>query len=123
MYDLMRKVEYSAFYLDYDECKNEHFDPRSENIGEISWATYNLLMNNDFEDTAREYMNEYASGIRALSRQEKQDKNEYWESSFTEVVDTNSKAIFVRMFENEESLYLIDFNGTQKLNSISEWTE
>ena len=123
MYDLMRRVQYSSFYLDYDTCKNEHFDPRSENIGEFSWGVYDVLMHPDFEDKTRELLNEYTAEIRALSRQEKQDKNQYWESTFTEVVDTNTKTIFVRMFENEKMLYLIDFDGTKKIDGIADWTD
>ena len=56
-----------------------------------------------------------------LSRQEKQDINEYWESIFTEVVDVNAQEIFVRMYEDENKLYLINFDGTTKLNSIDDW--
>lgn len=121
MYDLMRKVQYSSYYLDYDECKNEHFDPRSETIGEVSWAEYDLVMHPDFEDTARKLMNEANAGIKDMPRSEKQDINEYWESIFTEVVDVNAQQIFVRLYENEDMLYLIDFNGTTKLNSIDDW--
>lgn len=123
MYDLMRKVQYSSFYLDYDECKNLHFDPRSEVIGEVAWATYALVMDPDFEETVSLVLDAQSSSIRSLTRQEKQDANEYWESSFTEVVDTETKEIFVRMFENENILYLIGFNGTQKLNSIADWKD
>lgn len=121
MYDLMKKVQYSNFYLDYDECKNNCFDPRSENIGEFSWGTYDVLMDPEMEDLSRQYLNEYTASIRALSREEKQNENKYWESTFTEVVDTNSKEIFVRMFENEDSLYVLGFDGTRKVGSISEW--
>lgn len=123
MYDLIRKVQYSSFYLDYDDCKNNHFDPRSENIGEFSWGVYDLLMNPEFENASRDMLNEYSKDIRNMSRQEKQDENKYWESTFTEVVDTNSKTIFVRMFENEKMLYIINFDGTVKVNSISEWKD
>ncbi len=121
MYDLMRKIQYSSFYLDYDECKNNHFDPRSENIGEFSWGTYDVIMNPELEVYARKYLNEYTSEIRALSRKEKQDRNEYWESSFTEVADVTTQQIFVRMFENEDLLFVVDFNGTTKVNSIADW--
>lgn len=121
MYDLMRKVQYSSFYLDYDECMNNHFDPRSENLGEFSWAVYDVLMSPEMKDVSRELLNEYTAPIRAMSRQEKQDANEFWESTFTEVVDVNTQEIFVRMFENEDILYLIDFDGTHKINSISDW--
>lgn len=118
MYKLMKKVQYSSVYLDYDDCKSNHFDPRSEGSGEFS---RDILTDPKFEDLIRQFINERNAKIRALSRQEKQDAGKYWESTFTEVVDTNSKAIFVRMFENEDMLYLIDFNGTKKVNSISDW--
>ena len=121
MYDLMKKVQYSNYYLDYDECKNNYFDPRSENIGELDWATYDLIMNPDVEDIARPIINEMNAEVRKLTRQEKQDENIYWESIFTEVVDTNTKEIFVRIYENEDNLYLINFDGTTKLNSIDDW--
>lgn len=121
MYDLMRKVQYSSFYLDYDECKNNHFDPRSENIGEFSWGVYDLLMHPDFEDQTRILLNEYTAEIRNLSRQEKQDINKYWESIFTEVVDVNAQEIFVRMYEDENKLYLITFDGTTKMENINDW--
>lgn len=121
MYDLMRKVQYSNYYLDYDECKNNYFDPRSENIGEISWAQYDLIMHPEFEDECRKIINEMNAGIRKLTREEKQAKNEYWESIFTEVVDVDAKEMFVRMYENEDMLYLINFDGTTKLDSIADW--
>ncbi len=121
MYDLIKKVQYSSFYLEYEDCKANHFDPRSENIGELSWATYDLMMSPDFEEIYSVLTNEYSRGIRGLSRQEKQNANMYWESTFTEVVDTTSKAIFVRMFEDENKLYLIDFDGTKKLSGIEDW--
>ena len=123
MYDLMRKVQFSNFYLDYDECKEAYFDPRSELIGEVAWAVYNVTMDADNEDIVKENLNAINEPIRLLTRQQKQEKNQYWESTFTEVVDTNSRAIFVRMFENEDMLYLLDFNGTHKLNSIAEWID
>ncbi len=121
MYDLMRKVQYSNFYLGYDECKNNYFDPRSEVLGEVSWAVYDLIMDPDFEEEARIQINAANAGIKDMSREEKQAMNVIWESIFTEVVDVNAKEIFVRIFENEDNLYLIDFNGTTKLNSIAEW--
>lgn len=123
MYDLMRKVQYSNYYLDYDECKNNYFDPRSENIGEISWAQYDLLMSPELEDESREIINAINAEVNALTRKEKQDKNEYWESIFTEVVDVNEKEIFVRIYEDDNNLYLINFDSTTKLNSIDEWKD
>ena len=121
MYNLMRKVQYSNFYLDYDECKNNYFDPRSENIGEVSWAQYDLIMHPKFEETARKLINETNKGVYDMPRQEKRDKNVYWESIFTEVVDVNNQEIFVRFYENEDMLYLLNFDGTTKLKNIDDW--
>ncbi len=121
MYDLIRKVQYSNYYLDYDECKNNCFDPRSEIMGEFSWATYELMKNPEMEPVIRNYVNQYTTPIRNMSREEKQEKNEYWESIFTEVVDVSEKEMFIRFYENEEQVYLIDFNGTKKINSIDDW--
>lgn len=121
MYDLIRKVQYSNYYLDYDECKNNYFDPRTECVGEISWATYELIMHQDFEKIAREEINKSNTEVRELTRQEKQDACIYWESIFTEVVDVDEKEIFVRFYENEDMLYLIDLDKTTKINSISDW--
>ncbi len=123
MYNLMRKIQYSSFYLDYDECKNEHFDPRSENIGEIDYLTYDTIMNPEAEEKVKVLFNSFSEPIRNMTREEKQQKNAYWESSFTEVIDTNAKSIFVRIFENDESIYSIDFNQTKKVTNITEWIE
>lgn len=123
MYNLMKKVSYSSFYLGYDECKNNHFDPRSEVIGEISWATYDYCMDEANEQTLKYALDGIGQEYAQYNRQQLQDKNSYWESTFTEVIDTNSKKIFVRMFEDEEHSYLLDFEGTRKVNSINEWSE
>ncbi len=121
MYDLMRKVQYSNFYLDYDTCKKNYFDPRSEDIGEISWAQYDVVMDPEFENYARELINGSNEGIKDMDRQKKQDLNKYWESIFTEVTDVNAQEIFVRLYEKEDNLYLLTFDGTKKLDSIEDW--
>lgn len=123
MYDLIRKVQYSSYYKDYDVCKENHFDPRSEVIGEVSWAQYDVVNNPAMEDGAKLLINATNAGVLEMPRQQKRDANVYWESIFTEVVDVNAQQIFVRMYENEDMLYLIDFNGTRKLDSINEWND
>ena len=121
MYELMKKVQYSSYYLDYDECKANHFDPRSEVIGELSWATYDFVMNPDNEEMVKGLMNESTSEVRKMTREEKQDLCEIWESIFTEVVDVNNQEMFIRLFEDEEQCYLISFDGTTRINSIEDW--
>lgn len=118
MYDLMNKISYSHFYKDYDDCKENHFDPRTENVNELRGATYDLLMNPNYENKMRILFNEYTEPIRNLTRLEKMNDNAYWESTFTEVVDCNEQTIMVRMFENEDLKFNITFSGTTRISSI-----
>lgn len=122
LYDLMRKVQFSSYYLPYDECMANHFDPRSEIIGEENEygldLTYDFVMdpaNHDLISGALTLQGDY---INSLSRQEKQDANCFWESTFTEVVDPGSKTIEVRLFENDAYLYRISFKGVEAISSI-----
>lgn len=118
LYNLMKKVQYSSYYLPYDDCKANHFDPRSEIIGEAEGLTYAVVMAPSMESTIREALNAIGEEVRAKTRKEKQDKNEYWESTFTEIINTKEKIIEVRLFENENYLYKISFNGIKKINAI-----
>lgn len=118
LYELMKKVQYSCYYLPYDECKANHFDPRSEIIGEKEGLTYAVVMAPTMEDVIRDALTEMGEEVRSQTRQQQQDKNEYWESTFTEVVDPGQKTIEVRLFENEENLYRISFRGIKKIGAI-----
>ena len=121
MYDLMKKVQYSSYYIGYDKCKAKHFDPRSEVIGEVPWAQYDLVMNPLFESEVKRMIDEYTVEVRDMTREEKREKNEYWESIFTEVVDVDKQEMFLRIYENEDLLYIINFDGTTKIDSIKDW--
>lgn len=118
MFDLMDKISYSNFYKEYDDCKNNNFDPRSEQLGELGLLNSAFCMNPKYEELFKKMQNEYTLPIRALSRIEKQNANEYWESTFTEVVDIKDKSIFVRFYENNDMNYLLTFDGIKKVNSI-----
>ena len=121
MYDLIRKVQYYNYYLGYDECKKNYFDPLTELVGEMGYATYDFVTNPKNEILCKGILDGLGETYHSMTKQELQDANEYWASIFTEVVDTNTKEMFVRFFENEDSLYLISFDGTNKLNSIEDW--
>lgn len=120
MYDLINKVSYSNFYSPYDECKANHFDPRSEQVGEHGPVPLvsALVMNDEYESDIKALMDEYTEPIRALTREQKRDANEYWESTFTEVVDIKEKSIFVRFYEDEGMKYLLTFDDFKKVESI-----
>lgn len=119
LFSLMDRISYSWFYEDYDVCKNEHFDPRSEQIGEFKGATYEFIMDPDFEPYLKKAMNDYSTPIRNITdKQVKRDANKYWESSFTEVVDCTDKSIYIRFFEDYDCMYNITFNSIEKVNYI-----
>ena len=107
MFNLMKRVSYSQVYDPY----NSEFDVRSENVGVTFFATYDILMDEENKEFLYECFEALGSIVRGLSRQEKQDINEYWESSFTEVVNCNEKTILVRFFENENKVIKIDIDG------------
>lgn len=118
MYDLMNKISYSNFYKPYDDCKANNFDPRSEQVGEFTGGSFEIVMNDEWEDLIKEAMDEYSEPIRSLTREQKREANEYWESTFTEVVDCMDKSIFVRIYEDENQKYMLTFDGTKKVNGL-----
>lgn len=143
MFKLMNKISYSWYYQDYDECKDYHFDPRSEIIGEnadkealenlasyihekfgVSYIgelglTEEFVMNNENEEFIRVMLNIINSEYRTMSRKALQNENSYWESTFTEVVDPANKTIELRLFENNSYMYKLTFDGISKIGSIS----
>lgn len=122
LYELMKKVSYSWYYSDYDDCKKNHFDPRSEIIGEENDAgidlTYALVMDEKTEERISAFLNQMGEYVNSLSREEKQAQNTYWESTFTEIVNPAEKTIQVRLFENESMMYKITFGGIEKIDGI-----
>ena len=118
MYDLMRRISYSWFYTDYDNCKKYHFDPRSENLGEFQGGTYDFLFDENYEDVIKELFNASSSEINAMTREEKEQKGGIWESTFTEVVDVTEQTFEVRFFENEALRFKITLDGVEHLSTL-----
>ena len=118
MYDLMRRISYSWFYTDYDNCKKYHFDPRSENLGEFQGGTYDFLFDEKYEDVIEELFNASNAEIRAMTREQKEQKGGIWESTFTEVVDVTEQTIEVRFFENEALRFKISMDGIEHLSEL-----
>lgn len=114
MFNLIDKATYFQFYDPYN-CK---YDPRSENIGAFTGATYDFLMNDDIKEYVMYLMDEFGKPIRKMSRLELQDACEYWESIFTEVADCAEKSIFIRFYENDDLKYKITFDGVVKTDVI-----
>ena len=126
MYDLMRRISYSWFYKEYEECATYHFDPRSENLGEFQGATYNFIFSPRYQDYMPMLFDNYTQIVRDMkTREEKENDGTLWESTFTEVVDVTEQTIYVRFFENEALRFAITFDGNTKLDEkhAPEWTK
>lgn len=106
MFNLMDKISYHWFYESYDLCMKEHFDPRTENVGEGPGLTYGILFDPKLQDYVKFYFNYYALSVyqQFPTREAKRDANKFWETTFCEVVDCMEKNIKVRIFE-EDSIY------------------
>ena len=122
LFALMKKVQFSSYYLPYQECKENHFDPRSEVIGEENDLgldlTYEFVMDPENEELISYALTAQAEYLLSLTRQEKQDANYYWESTFTEIVDPAERVIEVRLFEDDTRLYRITFEGVEEIAEI-----
>lgn len=112
MFNLMNRVCYSQVYDPY----NSEFDVRSENVGVLFFATYDFLMAEENREYLYKAFDSIGSIVRNMDRQEQQDINMYWESSFTEVVNCNERSIFVRFFENNDKKVKITFDENIIIN-------
>lgn len=106
MFNLMDSVTYYQVYDPY----NCNFDPRSENVGVLPFATNDVLMLDEYKEDIYAAINEIGKEVRSMSRQEQQNKNEYWESSFTEVINCNKKTLKVRFFEDNNKIITLSFD-------------
>ncbi len=100
MFNLMDQVTYYQVYDPYS-CK---FDTRSENVGILPYATYAFTMDEANKDFVLTCSALNGHEVISLTREEQQNANSYWESSFTEVVNCNERTILVRFFENDEKV-------------------
>ena len=107
MFKLMNSVTYYQVYDPY----NCNYDPRSENVGVLPFATYDLLMQEENKELVFEAIDSYGKEVLAKSREEQQNKNEYWESSFTEVINCNKKTLHVRFFEDDSKVITLGFDN------------
>lgn len=106
MFNLMDSVTYYQVYDPYN-CK---YDPRSENVGILPFATYDLLMLEENKSIVLDAIDLYGREVLSLSRKQQQDRNEFWESSFTEVINCNKKTLFVRFFEDNNKTITLSFD-------------
>lgn len=106
MFALMDKVSY--FQLNFPEsCP---IDVRSEQSGARDYWTYSYLMDEKNREEIMSAVIAAGEKLRTLSRQEVQDRCEYWESVFTEVANCTDRTLFVRFFEDNERTLTLSFD-------------
>lgn len=108
MYDLIRGVSYRQIYTLDPEPK---FDARSEFVGFNPHWTYDYIMAPENQKEIQEFREWLDKKFRSYSREELEAKNEYWESTFTNIVNCNEKKLFVRFFEDEERTLTLTFDN------------
>lgn len=103
MMKLMKTLNYSNFYKP-DTCK---FDIRPECVED--GVPYDYVMQPKIKSMIYDKVRQEGQAIEKMSRQELQDANKYWESTFTEVVNCNEKTIRVRFFEDKKQEVTLKF--------------
>lgn len=106
MFDLMNQVSYSNVYKGL-YCP---FDMRAEVYDFVSKQDWTKLLSNDEEDIKYcfdNYINPKLKELWKMPEEERRKQSWYWQSTFTEVVDTKNKTIHIRMFEDDN--YVFDF--------------
>ena len=106
MFKLMDSVSYFQVY-DIENCQ---FDYRSENVGALSYATNDFVMDKENQKIIEAVMKENGAYVRSLTRQQLRDANEFWESAFTEVVNCNKRTLFVRFYEDDKKTFTLTFD-------------
>lgn len=127
MLNLMKKVNYYNYYSPEtcefdirsemagelvpvddieDEAKKEYIE---ENINKKGGLTTDYLYKPEMEETIKGYAKATGEYVRSLTRKEQQDKNEYWESTFTEVINCKEKTLYVRFFEDDTRSIKLSF--------------
>ena len=106
MFNLMNRVTYYQVY-DVDNCE---FDWRSEDVGVLPFASYDFVTAEEYQEAIYEAAKLNGQQIRSMTREQQQVQNEYWESSFTEVINCNERTLFVRFFENDSKTLKLGFD-------------
>lgn len=105
MFNLMKRVTYYQVY-DVDNCE---YDWRSEDVGVLPFSSYDFVTAEENQELIYEGAKAYGNQIRSMTREQQQVQNEFWESSFTEVINCNERTLFVRFFENDNKTIKLSF--------------
>ena len=98
--DMFKLID-SASYFQFYDPENCQFDYRSENVGALAFASYDVCMDENYKDFLDAAMSQMSMEVKSKTRQQLRDANEYWESAFTEVINCNNRTLFVRFYEDD----------------------
>ena len=97
MLDLMKSVSYIQSYFP-ETC---NYDCRSEYVGDNPGWTYDYIVDEKNQDEVNNYIKEQTNEFMSCTRQEKKDMGDFWETTFTNVVNCNNKTMKIRFFEDD----------------------
>ena len=107
MYALIDRASYFQMYS-YDGCA---YDYRSEFVGTNPWWTTEFVLDEVNADVIDAELTRIRGEINAMTREQRADRNVYWESTFTEVANCTARTLFVRFFENDEYTLTLGFEN------------
>ena len=114
MLDLMKSVSYVQSYFP-ETC---NYDCRSEYVGDNPGWTYDYIVDEKNQDEVNNYIKEQTNEFMGFTRQEKKDMGDFWETTFTNVVNCNKKTMKLRFFEDDTNC--IELKLGNEIQKISE---
>ena len=107
MQALMDKVSYFQIYFPAT-CR---FDFRTELVDDFPEWNYDYVIDPANWGFMMEYMGEDVEMLSSATRQELQDMNSLWETTFNNLVNCTKKTMRLRFFENEEKVVTLSFDA------------
>lgn len=106
MFKLIKKVTY--FQSNFpDICQ---YDPRTELVSDSSQMTTDYVLNPKNQEEVQAKLREGAAKVSKMTREEIMDNGQYWESTFTNLVNCNKKTMTVRFFEDDSKVITLGFD-------------
>lgn len=106
MYALMDDASYFQMYTP-ETCR---YDYCSEFVGTNPWWTTSFVLDEENRGLIEKEITRISGEVSAMTREERADRNVYWESTFTEVANCNARTLFVRFFEDDACTLTLGFD-------------
>lgn len=105
MLALMKKATYFQMYTP-EIC---NFNYLTEYVGTKPWWTDSFVLDDANREVIEKEHTRICGDVAAMTREQRADRNVYWESTFTEVANCNARTLFVRFFENDAYTLTLGF--------------